>query len=129
MNKIKIITSDTFVTESTVISGLKFIAENRLATQDDLAKGLFDLGCTFTIGELNKQFPDEPKIYEGVHHGNIITAAYIICNVRDSQFGRSYIDEKFLSIDDDYSIYHMVRLLTDDPSYTEENIKAAQACS
>ena len=37
--------------------------------------------------------------------------------------GRSYADDRFLSLDDDISIYHYVRKVTGDENYTKENIE------
>lgn len=110
------------ITSQEVIEGLKFIAEHQSISQDELIDSLLQLGCNFTFEEIQEQFPQAVNLFEGVKNGNIACGASIIVNARDSEFGRSFVNEKLLSVDDDSSIYHFVRVLTGDDTYTKENI-------
>ena len=110
------------ITKEKVIAGLKFIAENRYIEQNELIQGLIDLGCTFTLEDVIEQFPGDELLSEGIRRGKLSCGASVICNVRDSEYGRSFADDRFLSIDDDTSIYHFIRVVTGDESYTKESI-------
>lgn len=113
---------DVIIAMPTVIEGLKFIAENKTLNQKELIKGLLDLGCNFTFEDIKKQFPNGGKVYEGMKKGEISSGASVIANVRDSEFGREYCNENFLSLDDDTSIYHFIRTVTGDQNYTKNNL-------
>jgi len=112
------------ISTSNVVDGLKFIAENQGIDQTSLVQGLIDLGCNFTLDEVKEQFPNSGLLFDGMKKGELSSGATVIANVRDSEFGRSYSEDRFLSVDDDTSIYHFVRIVTEDPSYTKENIDA-----
>ena len=108
-----------------VIRGLRFIAENQLISQEELIEGLLKLGCTFSLEDIDKQFPSDITLFEGMRQCYIGTGAALIVNVRDSEYGRSYCDECFLKIDNDTSIYHFIRVVTGDETYTKENIDSS----
>ena len=80
---------------------------------------MLELGCDFTLEDVNRQFPEFP----GMTKGNIACGASVFCNVRDSEFGRAFVDDRFLRIDDGTSIYHFIRLVTGDDTYTKVNIE------
>ena len=109
-----------------VIIGLRFIAENRNLSTDELADGLERLGCGWSWDEFNDQFGDSPEIglFNGMRLGAIICGASVVINMGSRNgYNRSYGDDRFLSVDDDTSVYHFVRLVTGDDSFTKENIE------
>lgn len=114
------------ITKELVVTGLRFIAENRKLSTDELANGLEKLGCNWSFDDWNAQFTKTPGIglYNGMRHGDISCGASVIINMGTRKdFNRSFIDERLLSDDDDTSIYHFIRLVTGDDSFTKENIE------
>lgn len=120
---------DVVITMPTVIEGLKFIAENQTLSQEELIKGLLDLGCNFTLEDIKKQFPGSGLLFEGMKKGEVACGAAVIANARDSEYGRAFCDDRFLSLDDETSIYHFVRIVTGDPSYTKDNLDRSKSPS
>ena len=118
---------DVVITMPTVIEGLKFIAENQTLSQEELIKGLLDLGCNFTLEDIKKQFPGSGLLFEGMKKGEVACGASVIANARDSESGRAYCDDRFLSLDDETSIYHFVRIVTGDPNYTKDNLDISKS--
>lgn len=118
---------DVVITMPTVIEGLKFIAENQTLSQEELIKGLLDLGCNFTLEDIKKQFPNSGLLLEGMKKGEVACGASVIANVRDTEYGRAYCDDRFLSLDDEASIYHFVRIVTGDPNYTKDNLDISKS--
>ena len=59
--------------------------------------------------------------------GEITCGASVITNARDSEYGRAYCDDRFLSLDDETSIYHFVRIVTGDPNYTKDNLDISKS--
>ena len=57
----------------TVVAGLKFIAENPNLTQEELNKGLLELGCNFTFEDIQRQFPEKVSLFEGMNKGIAIS--------------------------------------------------------
>ena len=112
------------ITLEEVVNGLKFIAEHQSMSQDELIDGLLQIGCNFTLDDIKKQFPGEIGLFEGIKQGNLGAGATVVCNARDTEFGRSFCDDRFLSVDDDMSLYHFVRITTNDDTYTKENVDA-----
>lgn len=111
------------ITLSLVISGLKFIAEHQSISQEELVDGLLKLGCNFTYEDIEKQFNTNGiKLFDGMKHGLICSGATVIANMRDYGYSRSLFADRFLSRDDDYSIYHFIRITTGDITYTKEAI-------
>lgn len=110
------------ITEDLVVDGLKFIAEHRDLSQEELIDGLLDLGCSFNYDDINKQFPEEESIPEGLLKGSLKSGAIIIANARDNEFGRSIMEDYFFERDTDESIYHFIRTVTHDDTYTKEAI-------
>lgn len=105
-----------------VINGLKFIAENQDIDQMTLVQGLIDLGCNFTLDEIKEQFPGNGLLFDGMKKCEISCGASVIANVRDSEYGRAFSKDRFLSKDDDTSIYYFIRNVTGDLNYTKENL-------
>ena len=118
---------DVVITMPTVIEGLKFIAENQTLSQEELIKGLLDLGCNFTLEDIKKQFPGSGLLFEGMKKSEVACGASVIANARDSEFGRAYCDDRFLSLDDETSIYHFVRIVTGDSNYTKDNLDISKS--
>ncbi len=117
------------ITMELVIAGLRFIAENRNLSVDDLADGLEKLGCNWTFDDWHAQFDEMPEIslFDGMRLGVISCGANIIINMGSRNgLNRSYGDDRFLSVDDDTSVYHFVRLVTGDNSFTKANIEKRQ---
>ena len=108
------------ITMEVVIAGLKFIAENQSISQDELFDGLMKLGCTFTLEDIKEQFPEAYYLRDGIKNGEIAAGAGIIANMRKDEEYREMGTDKFLRYDDDESIYHFIRVATNDPSYTKE---------
>ena len=121
-------TSDTEnITEEKIISGLKFIAENRDLTQDELIDGLIDLGCNFSLDDINKVFPPIKNMAEQMEAGNLAAGATIIVNARDSESGRDLCYDWHFDNDNEFSVYHFIRVVTGDESYTYDNVKKKRA--
>ena len=89
------------------------------ALEDSLKK----LGCDWTHDDWDAYFGKLPavNIFDSMRLCAIVTAAKIIVNMKDP-FMRSWCDDRFLSADNDESIYHFVRIMTGDESFTKENI-------
>lgn len=109
-----------------VIAGFRFIAENRNLSTNELADGLEKLGCDWTFDDWDAQFGELPQIglFDGMRRGDISCGASVIINMGSrNNRNRTYGDDRFLSVDDNTSIYHYVRLVTGDDSFTKENIE------
>ena len=117
------------ITLEEVVNGLKFIAANRTMSQEELIEGLLKLGCNFTLDDIKQQFPEDNEIFEGLKQGKIGCGASVIVNSRDSEYGRSYCDDRFLSFDNDTSIYNFIRVTTGDESYTKEMVDSLNEVS
>ena len=91
------------ITSQEVIEDLKFIAKPQSISQEELVDDLLQLGCSFTLKDI-KKFPEEIALFEGTKRGNIACGASVIANMRDSEFGRDYSNDRFLSVDDNYPI-------------------------
>ena len=119
------------ITMEAVITGLKFIAENLEISDDALVDGLAKLGCDWTYDDWANQFANAPKIplFTGMRIGDIGCASNIIVVMYNRINNRPFINEKFLSEDDDSSIYAFIRVVTEDKSYTKEAIEAKKAAS
>lgn len=113
------------ITMELVIRGLKFIAENRDMSDRELADGLRGLGCSFTWSDFGQQFPNASEpLFEGMRRCSISAGAAVIINMgSNNAFSRTFGDNRFLSVDDDTSIYHFIRVVTGDDSYTKENVE------
>ena len=110
------------ITEDLVVDGLKYIAEHRNLSQEELIDGLLDLGCNFSMEDVKKQFPEEEETLDGLLRGSLKTGACIIVNARDAKLGRAAMEERFFDNDDDISIYHFIRTVTHDDTYTKEKV-------
>lgn len=106
-----------------VINGLKFIAEHRSMSQDELIDGLLQLGCNFSIEDIKQQFPNiKGNLSDGMSQGSLACGANIIVNMRNTEYGRGKGDEKFLSVDSEDSIYNFIRIVTGDETYTKKYV-------
>ena len=92
------------ITQELVVKGLKFIAEHKELTQEELVDGLLELGCNFTFSDLRKQFNDGMGLFTGMAKADVATGASVVINVRDTFYGRSYADDRFMTLDDATSI-------------------------
>ena len=112
----------TPITYDVVIKGLKFIAEHQSMTHDELVDGLLELGCNFSLKEIAELEGSNERVFDGLRRGSLFAGASVIVNTRDSEFSRDLCDDKFLSVDNDTSIYHYIRINTGDDSYTKEMV-------
>ena len=110
-----------------VIEALKFIAEHRSMGFKQLREELIKLGCTFTFDDIKRQCPEDILLFDGMGEGDLGCGASVVANVRENAFGKSYCDDRFLSVDDGTSIYHFVRKVTGDETYTKAMIDAQGA--
>lgn len=116
------------ITQELVVAGLKFIAENQTISQQELTAGLLELGCNFTLEDIEKQFKSSSeKISEGMSKGEVDCGALVIANVRKNFFSRAFVNERFLSVDNNTSIYNYIRIVTGDKTYTKDKIDSMNA--
>ena len=114
------------ITKENVIAGLKFIVEHQDMEQDQLVDELIKLGCNFTFDDIKKQFPKEVKVFSGIKNGDLWCGASVIANSMVSEWWRLYVEDRFLSVDDDTSAYAFIRKVTGDKSYTKELIDSSK---
>lgn len=77
------------ITPTLILKGMKVIIKQDRREYLDIAEGLIDAGCNFTLEEVKEyakknNIPELPVI-DGLFRGNILAGARIICDVRDSE--------------------------------------------
>ena len=124
LNKSRIPGQEVKITKEAVIAGLKFIAENKDLNQEELIQGLFELGCNFTIEEINTQFPNiaTTSIVEGIKNADLATGACAIVSACSCELGRIEFEHMWMEVDNELSIYNFIRVATGDDLYTKENL-------
>lgn len=111
------------ITQKLVIAGLKFIAENQTISQEELTAGLLELGCNFTLEDIENQITTpETNLFTGMSRGDLAYGASVIANARKNFLSRAYVSEKFLSVDNNTSIYNYIRIVTGDKTYTKDKV-------
>ena len=106
------------ITQELVIAGLKFIAENQTISQKELTAGLLELGCNFTLEDIENQVTTpETSLFTGMSRGDLAYGASVIANARKDFLSRAYVSERFLSVDNNTSIYNYIRIVTGDMTY------------
>ena len=111
------------ITQELVIAGLKFIAENQTISQEELTAGLLELGCNFTLEDIkNQDTAPEINLFDGMSQGDLICGAIVIANARKDFLSRAYVSDRFLSVDDNTSIYNYIRIVTGDKTYTKDKV-------
>ena len=111
------------ITQELVIAGLKFIAENQTISQEELRAGLLELGCNFTLEDIkNQDTAPEINLFDGMSQGDLICGAIVIANARKDFLSRAYVSDRFLSVDDNTSIYNYIRIVTGDKTYTKDKV-------
>ena len=111
------------ITQELVIAGLKFIAENQTISQKELTAGLLELGCNFTLEDIKNQVTTpEINLFDGMSQGDLICGAIVIANARKDFLSRAYVSDRFLSVDDNTSIYNYIRIVTGDKTYTKDKV-------
>lgn len=111
------------ITQELVIAGLKFIAENQTISQEELTAGLLELGCNFTLEDIENQITTpETNLFTGMSRGDLAYGASVIANARKNFLSRAYVSEKFLSVDNNTSIYNYIRIVTGDKTYTKDKV-------
>ena len=116
------------ITQELVIAGLKFIAENQTISQQELTAGLLELGCNFTLEDIENQVTTpETSLFTGMSRGDLAYGASVIANTRKDFLSRAYVSEKFLSVDNNTSIYNYIRIVTGDMKYTKDKIDSMNA--
>lgn len=113
---------EVIITMDNVVAGLKFIAEHPKMEQNQLIDELIALGCNFSFEDINKQFPEEVLQFPGMKDGHLGCGASVIANCMRSEDGRLYAKDRFLSVDDEYSVYAFIRKVTGDNFYTKEYV-------
>ena len=106
----------TPITPDLIVNSLKYIAQNPFSSQEDLVKGLLDLGCNFYGTDILKTFDDRLNYI-------LFNAANIIVDIRDSELAREVYAKRFLTEDTYNSIFQLIRYITHDESYTKENLE------
>lgn len=116
------------ITQELVIAGLKFIAENQTISQQELVAGLLELGCNFTLEDIKNQVTTpETSLFTGMSRGDLAYGASVIANARKDFLSRAYVSERFLSVDNNTSIYNYIRIVTGDMTYTKDKIDSMNA--
>lgn len=111
------------ITQELVIAGLKFITENQTISQEELTAGLLELGCNFTLEDIKNQVTTpEINLFDGMSQGDLICGAIVIANARKDFLSRAYVSDRFLSVDDNTSIYNYIRIVTGDKTYTKDKV-------
>lgn len=111
------------ITQELVIAGLKFIAENQTISQEELTAGLLELVCNFTLEDIKNQVTTpEINLFDGMSQGDLICGAIVIANARKDFLSRAYVSDRFLSVDDNTSIYNYIRIVTGDKTYTKDKV-------
>lgn len=111
------------IAQELVIAGLKFIAENQTISQEELTAGLLELGCNFTLEDIKNQVTTpEINLFDGMSQGDLICGAIVIANARKDFLSRAYVSDRFLSVDDNTSIYNYIRIVTGDKTYTKDKV-------
>lgn len=111
------------ITQELVIAGFKFIAENQTISQEELTAGLLELGCNFTLEDIkNQDTAPEINLFDGMSQGDLICGAIVIANARKDFLSRAYVSDRFLSVDDNTSIYNYIRIVTGDKTYTKDKV-------
>lgn len=116
------------ISKELVIQGLKHIAENREASSQEIRSSLVKMGWNFSWRDFYRQFPFlkvfKMRLFNGIRKGRLWAGANILINLstKESDDPWCYVLERFLDVDDDYSIYHYVRLVTGDNTYTREKV-------
>ena len=111
------------LTQELVIAGLKFIAENQTISQEELTAGLLELGCNFTLEDIKNQVTTpEINLFDEMSQGDLICGAIVIANARKDFLSRAYVSDRFLSVDDNTSIYNYIRIVTGDKTYTKDKV-------
>ena len=106
------------ITQELVIAGLKFIAEIQTISQKELTAGLLELGCNFTLEDIENQVTTpETSLFTGMSRGDLAYGASVIANARKDFLSRAYVSERFLSVDNNTSIYNYIRIVTGDMTY------------
>ncbi len=72
--------------------------------QNQLIDELIAIWCNFTLEDIEKQFPDW-NLFSGMKQGDIAAWAFVIYNVMTSRYWRHYCKNRFLSNDNEISVY------------------------
>lgn len=59
--------------------------------------------------------------------GDLTYGASVIANARKDFISRAYVSEKFLSVDNNTSIYNYIRIVIGDMTYTKDKIDSMNA--
>lgn len=110
-----------------IVPGIKFIIENPSISEDELIDGLLKTGCNFDFEDIKDQFQkdriDPGKIEYGLMRVDI---SYAACAIAIMMYGNDYdrdvIRKRFITKDDYKSFYYFIRKITEDETYTKENI-------
>lgn len=91
------------ITYDLVYEGIRCILKHEHDDYEECAEELIELGCNFNLDEVNeyaeKRRSIASTIDEGLLRGDILAGASIICNVRDSEYCKSFAFRSFLNRD------------------------------
>ena len=125
-NKRKELPDGKEIKDINVISGLKYLIENKDLPQEKFVEGLIDRGCVFLMNDLEDK-NIEPYSADKLRNGEISAGAYVLINARDSEDTRKmYYTMDLFTIDDDNSLYHFIRV-NGEPDYTKEYVDSLNA--
>lgn len=116
------INSNNPINEELIIAGCKYVAENQSLDYEEFKEGLINLGCVFQIEDIISKYPSNNEIGTGLKNGDLACGACVVINSRDSAYSRSECKNRYLAEDNDCSLYHFIRLVTKDDSYTKEYV-------
>ena len=75
----------------------------------------------------NQVTTPETSLFTGMSRGDLAYGASVIANARKDFLSRAYVSEKFLSVDNNTSIYNYIRIVTGDMKYTKDKIDSMNA--
>ena len=115
------------VLKEKIIEGIKFLCESPHKLHQSIVEGLEEKECIFEIEDFDyiKELygeEDSDSLFEGITKGYLSSCVSVLANVRIGEYGWSFCREKLLSVDDRQSLYHAVRVLTDDRTYVKRRV-------
>lgn len=114
-----------------VVAGLKYLTENQEVSNQELYDHLKEMGWNFSWEDFDFQFPCVKifrlGLFDGIKKGSLWAGAELLVNLSAGNpitfcFRRDYISEQFLTKDGDVSVYHLIRKLTGDETYTKASL-------
>ena len=83
------------VSPKLIFKGVRFFVKNSKLDYLYMAESLIDLGCNFTLEEIDRYAKDnnieQRPMIDGLMRGDILTGARLLCDIRDSKKTRDYL--------------------------------------